>query len=95
MFFNSIHCISTCFALILSLVQVKSIKWFSPFEEVYSLFRETESQATYLNNVTKHKSSCQNVGRRWWVLQRFRKGTEQSGMEHYSLHKIIIIKKHW
>lgn len=63
MFFSSIHCTNICFALILSLVQVKSMKWFSP-EEVYSLIylREIESQATYLNNVNKTNLHAKILG---------------------------------
>lgn len=79
---------SICFTYILRLVQVTSKTVYS--EEDYSLLKETVTSKNLIN-IIKLKLVCQNVGRRWWVLPKIRKGIDQSKMKYYILHRIIKI----
>lgn len=85
--FSSMRSTSICFVVILKLAQVKSMKRYSP-EKVYSPLRERVT-----GNLLQQCYQIQTVGRRWWVLQRFRRKLTKV-YEVLHLHRIIKIKKH-
>lgn len=71
------------------------MKQFSP-EEVYSLLSEKESQATYLNNVTKHKSFMPKCVEAMVSATKIQKGNWPKwydGVLQFALNNKI--NKHW